>query len=251
MQDFQKRRRQIRYQQRLKVLKGIWQFVAVSGLTGAVLYWAGGQEWHIRSPQQISISGNRYIPADTLRSQLPLKYPQSIFQIAPQPLAEHLQKTAPVHQAIVERSVLPARLHITVYERQPVAISSRRGQVGFLDREGVWLPQTSYPPDIPKPSLTILEPSPDGIPYWQTLYVYIATSPVPIRQVDARNLQNLVLVTDLGLIHCGTYHPELFPQQLQAIVHLQALPKTIQNRPILYYDVRDPNSPIVQTSAPN
>jgi cell division protein FtsQ len=119
--------------------------------------------------------------------------------------------------------------------------------VGYLDRYGVWLPQSSYPSGIPRPALTVLEPSDRPIPYWTQLYDQVQNSPVPIQQVDARNPQNLILITELGMMHCGSYRPELFAVQLQAIANLRQLPATIDRKIISFFDLRDPSAPIAQT----
>jgi cell division protein FtsQ len=250
MQDFSKRRQAIRQQRQIKIFCAIWQFLAVSGATACSLWIAMGQEWHIRSEAQIVIVGNRYIPSASLQKVAPIKYPQSIFQIEPEAIARHIQTVSPVYQVVVSRRVLPAQVTIEVKERTPVAIASRRGQIGFLDREGVWMPQTSYPPTMPQPKLTVLEPRDRAIPSWTLLYQQLESSPVGIRQIDARQFPELTLSTELGLVHCGSYRSELFPQQLQALAGLRALPQTINGRPIIYLDVRDPTTPIVQTGAP-
>ncbi len=251
MQDFTQRRRYIRLQKRLSLLRQIWQFLAVSGMTALCLWVSLGQEWHLRSPQQIEVIGNRYLTAPELQAIVPINYPQSILQLDPQAIATHLETVAPVEQVTVSRSVLPAKLIIKVQERLPVAVSSRGGQVGYLDRYGVWLPQTSYPRTIPRPTLTVLEPRDRPIAQWSQLYEQVQNSPVPVYQIDARNPQNLILVTELGVVHCGNYRPEILPAQLQAIANLRQLPATIDRRTISFYDLRDPTAPIAQTVRKN
>jgi cell division protein FtsQ len=248
MPDFSQRRRHIRQQKQLQFLQKLWQFLAVSGVTALALWVSQWQEWHLRSPQQIVVIGNRYIPTQELQAVVPVSYPQSIFQIDPQAIASQLLAVAPAEQVVVSRSVLPARLTIEIKERLPVAVSSRGGQVGYLDRYGVWLPQTSYPSGIPRPALTVLEQSDRPIPYWTQLYAQVQNSPVPIQQIDARNLPNLILSTELGTIHCGSYRPELFAVQLQAIANLKQLPATIDRKAISFFDLRDPSAPIAQTT---
>jgi len=246
--DFSQRRRHIRQKKQLQLLRRLWQFLTVSALTALLLWCSQWQEWYLRSPEQVVVLGNRYIPAPQLQAVIPVSYPQSIFQIDPQAIATHLRTVAPVEQVVVSRSVLPARLTVEIKERLPVAVSSRQGRVGFLDKDGVWLPQTSYPSTIPIPALTVLEPSDRPIPYWTQLYSQLLNSPVPIQQVDARHLQNLILVTELGIIHCGSYRPEVFTAQLQAIANLRQLPSTIDRQIISFYDLRDPTAPIAQTT---
>lgn len=248
MQDFTQRRRYIRQQRQLQLLRKLWQFLAVTAVTALCLWVSLGQEWYLRSSQQIEVIGNRYIPTSDLQAIVPISYPQSIFQLDPQAIATHLETVAPLEQVTVSRSVLPAKLTIEVQERLPVAVSSRGGRVDYLDKYGVWLPQTSYPPTIPKPALTVLEPSDRPIPYWIQLYDQLQNSPVPIHQIDARNLQNLILGTELGIMHCGSYRPELFAVQLQAIANLRQLPADIDRKFINFYDLRDPTAPIAQTA---
>jgi cell division protein FtsQ len=128
MQDFTQRRRYIRQQRQLQLLRKLWQFLAVTAVTALCLWVSLRQEWHLRSSQQIEVIGNRYIPTSDLQAIVPISYPQSIFQLDPQAIATHLETVAPLEQVTVSRSVLPAKLTIEVQERLPVAVSSRGGR---------------------------------------------------------------------------------------------------------------------------
>lgn len=98
MQDFTQRRRYIRQQRQLQLLRKLWQFLAVTAVTALCLWVSLRQEWHLRSSQQIEVIGNRYIPTSDLQAIVPISYPQSIFQLDPQAIATHLETVAPLEQ---------------------------------------------------------------------------------------------------------------------------------------------------------
>jgi cell division protein FtsQ len=244
--DYVARRKQLRKQRRLRIFQRIWQLTFITGITGAMLWVAMLPEWQLRSANQIDIEGNNLLSKETIKKALPIKYPQSIFQIQPQAIATQLELSAPVSKVLVSRTIFPSKLTIQVQERLPIANSTRNGQQGFLDAEGIWMSVKAYPTNIPKPNLVVLEPTNRAIAQWSTLYRQVSQSQVKISQVDARDESNLILTTELGLVYFGTYKPSLFSTQLETLDRLRTLPEKLKSKSFKYIDISQPTDPILE-----
>ena len=118
-----RRRKELRRSRRVKFFQRCWQTVAVSCLAGGLIWVSTRPGWVIYEPEQVEIEGNQFLSAQTVRSLLPLDYPQSLMHLQPQAIAEKLESAAPIAQATVTRHLLPAGLTVRVKERFPVALS--------------------------------------------------------------------------------------------------------------------------------
>ncbi|MFN5857321.1 MAG: cell division protein FtsQ/DivIB [Pseudanabaenaceae cyanobacterium] len=244
--SYAQRRKQRRRDRRNMMLLRIWQLISISAITGGLVWVAARPEWQLRSNEQITIQGNRLLSRETLRRMVVLPYPLSIFQVQPQTVATQIERTAPVSQVIVTRTIFPAMLTIQVQERLPVATLTRNNQPGFLDVEGVWMPQSAYPASFNKPSLNVLESNNRPISQWTSLYKQVIQSQIKTSQIDWRDDSNLILHTDLGKVHFGIYDPRLFPKQLETLDRLRTLPKSLKDKPFTHIDVTDPSAPLVE-----
>ncbi len=244
--SYAQRRKQRRKERRNAMLLRIWQLLSISAITGGLVWVAARPEWQLRSSEQITIQGNRFLSKETLRRMVALPYPLSIFQVQPQAVAANIERTAPVSQVIVTRTIFPAMLTIQVQERLPVATLTRNNQAGFLDIEGVWMPQSAYPSSFSKPGLTVLESNSRPISQWTSLYKQVSQSQIKTNQIDWRDESNLVLYTDLGKVHFGVYDARLFPKQLETLDRLRTLPKSLKDKPFTHIDVTDPSAPLVE-----
>ncbi len=238
------RRKQLRKERRIRIFQRIWQLTFITGLTGAMLWVALLPEWQLRSASQIQIEGNSLLSKETIKKALPIQYPQSIFQIQPQAIATQLEASAPVSKVLVSRTIFPSKLTIQVQERLPIANSTRKGQQGFLDAEGIWMPTKAYPSNITKPNLVVLEPNNRAIAQWSDLYRQISQSQIKISQVDARDELNLILTTELGIVYFGTYNPSLFTTQLETLDRLRTLSDKVKT--FKHIDISQPDNPILE-----
>ncbi len=249
--DYVGRRKQLRKQRRIRIFQRIWQLIFITGLTGAMLWVAMLPEWQLRSANQIEIEGNNLLSKETIKKSLAIQYPQSIFQIQPQAIATQLEASAPVSKVLISRTIFPSKLTIQVQERLPIANSTRKGQQGFLDAEGIWMSTKAYPSNITKPSLVVLESNNRAIAQWATLYRQISQSQVKILQVDARDESNLILTTELGLVYFGTYKLSLFTTQLETLDRLRALPEKLKSKSFKHIDISQPSNPILEMNVPS
>jgi len=157
------RRQQLRSQRRWKVLQACWRTLAITSLTGGLVWAASLPEWKLQQPTQVEIKGNQLLSTQTLAAFLPLVYPQSLLRLPTQEISSALKTHAPVERVTLTRQLFPPRLFVEVKERPPVGIvecnqcviektptAATVPQLGpanvwLLDRRGVAMPLASYP----------------------------------------------------------------------------------------------------------
>ncbi len=264
--DLAQRRHRLRRQRRVRLFQMLWRVVAVGGLAGGLVWVSTQPIWLIQKPEQIKIEGNRFLPADTLRAVMPLTYPQSLLQVEPQAIAAHLKTKAPISEAIVSRQLFPPGLTIRVRERYPVAITflaakdiqllaqqsptelAKTARVGLLDENGMAIPLENYEllkQSVKLPELKVIGSREHFLPHWSNLYQTTRQSPVKITELDFQNPANLVLQTELGVVHLGPYTSR-FPAQVKTLDRMRKLPNQIDLKQIAYIDLRSPVSPVLQ-----
>ncbi len=268
--ELAQRRKKLRWQKRWRFLQSSWRTLAVVALTGGVVWSATLPLWVIAQPEQVKIEGNQFIAVPTLRALLPISYPQSVLRVEPQKLIDALKTKAPIAEATVERQLFPPSLTIKVHERTPVAIvlppktptaaikdikslvalgeKTSAGQTGLLDENGMWIPLESYTSlnqALKLPSLKVVGKPERYQTNWVQLYRAILHSPVRIRELDWSDPANLILKTELGIVHCGVYGSR-FADQLMTLSKMRRLPSHADYSKVAYIDLKSPDYPIVQ-----
>ena len=261
------RRQMLRHQRRIKLLQTLWRSISISGLTAGLVWVATLPTWLIRNPDQIEIHGNKLLSTETIQSLLPITYPQSLLAVKPQEIAARLKAQAPIAEAIVSRRLFPSGLEIQLQERHPVAISlpdansaqpaknasPQISQIGLLDENGIWMPQESFTLLDQASALPTLKVRGMREQYrsdWTRLYQTVSHSPIEIFEIDWREPSNLILHTELGIVHCGPYTPK-FAQQLATLDRMRDLKDYLDNQEIIYIDLNNPDAPTVQISPAN
>lgn len=268
--ELSERRQQLRRQRRFRLLQHCWRSLAVVGLTAGAVWLTTRPAWVIQDPTQIEIEGNQLVSATALRSLLPMEYPQALLDIQPQVIASHLEQQAPIAQVTVTRHLIPPGLTIQVQERHPVAIALPEphaaeassaaesngvldpNQSGLLDAQGVWMALDGVKalndslelPKLKVRGLTAARQQED----WPTLYEAVRQSPVQVSEIDWREPNNLVLHTELGIVHLGPYSAQ-FPQQLVALDQMRRLPEHLNGQKIAYINLQNPQSPTLEIAS--
>ncbi len=80
---------------------------------------------------------------------------------------------------------------------------------------------------------------------WPPLYQAIRHSPVKIFEIDWRDATNLILKTELGMIHLGPYSSK-FADQLNALDQMQKLSKYLSSNQVEYINLENPEHPLLQ-----
>lgn len=253
----------------MRSLQAMWRSLFVGGLASGLVWAITLPDWVIRQPEQIVIEGNHFLSAQTIRSLLPMSYPQSILRVEPEAIAKSLESQAPIAEATVTRQLLPPGLTIQVKERKPVAIavgiapkgaiermnavqnakiSQSTSAIGLLDEQGVWMQLSNYPQlkqnqELPK--LKVMGRSEHYQAYWSEVYQAVSRSPVKVFEIDWQNPTNLILKTELGNVHLGPYTSR-FPDQLAVLDRMRELPSHLQSSKIAYIDLKNPDLPAIQ-----
>ncbi|NET38179.1 MAG: FtsQ-type POTRA domain-containing protein [Cyanothece sp. SIO1E1] len=263
--ELAERRQKLRQQRRVRLLQAIWRVLTICGLSAGLLWVITLPAWVIREPSQIEVNGNQLLSTSTIRSLLPLEYPDFLLSLQPQIIAQQLEARAPIAKATITRRLIPPGLMIQIQERHPVAVVlpepidqtiqgssastvSDLSPVGVLDASGFWMPLTSFtslndPPELP--TLRIRGIEEHKRPHWPRIYELVSQSPVKIFEIDWRDSANLILLTELGIVHFGPYSPQL-DEQLIALDQIRKLPELLNREEIAYIDLKHPDAPAVQ-----
>lgn len=275
------RRRMLRRHRHLKVFKALWRTLAVSGLLGGLVWATTRPIWVLSESNQIVIEGNQFLSDQTIQSLLPLSYPQSLLRIQPEAIAQSLESQPPIAEATVTRQLFPPGIIVQVKERVPVALarivvfspSSPEGitpiietaqppaaltklpkgsSTGLLDQTGAWIPIESYgslsnTPELPK--LKVIGLPEQYRPYWAQLYQAVSHSPIKVIEIDCQDPANLILKTELGIVHLGSYSSRL-AHQLKVLAQMRQLPAHLNASQIAYIDLKNPKAPSVQMNQP-
>lgn len=258
------RRKQLRRERRIKSVQAIWRSLLVSGMATSLVWAITLPDWVISNSEQIVVEGNHLLSAKSIRSLLPLSYPESILRVEPQAIAKSLESQAPIAEATVTRQLLPPGLTIKVKERQPVAIAQAPelssaqsanpiAKSGFLDAQGVLMPESSYTrleQKLDLPSLKVIGSSDQYLSHWSEVYQAVSHSPVKVFEIDWRNPANLILKTELGNVHLGPYSSR-FTEQLTVLDRMRELPSHIQAGNIAYINLQNPEFPAIQMEKGN
>jgi cell division protein FtsQ len=245
--------------------------LAASAMAGGLLWWIAQPAWLIARSEQVKVEGNQWLSDKAVRSLVPLSYPQSLWGIQPQALAEKLESTGPIAKAKVTRNLFPPSLTVEVAERLPVAVAqptavlksnSDKEKVGWLDARGGWMPSDSYtavrsqnssigPGSIPGtqpqrslPTLKVIGPLEQYRASWPKFYQGLSGLTVKVFEINWQNPNNLILKTEIGTVHLGPYSSKT-AEQLKVLDRMRQLPKQLDSSKIAYIDLKNPASPIV------
>jgi cell division protein FtsQ len=86
---------------------------------------------------------------------------------------------------------------------------------------------------------------------WVSLLRTLRQTPQKILGVDWQASNNLVLKTDLGLVHLGPYNRDLLIEQLRVLDQMRNLPQQLDLKQLDYIDLTDPKQPLLQRRGAN
>ena len=239
----------------------LWRQTAMVGLTVGCLSLATSNRWQLRSAEQITLSGNRLLPDHEIHKLLDIDYPQSLLKVQPLEMENTLVYEGPIADAIVKRRLLPPGLNIRIQERTPVAISLPNTEVaiksinddpqsfskmGLLDADGYWMPYNSFTTlGAKEPKLQVQGMRPTYQKDWPAIYRELQKNPVAVSRLDWRDPANLILHTELGIVHMGPYGQN-FSKQLNALDRMRNLNAKMNIEEIAFIDMRNPDNPTLE-----
>ena len=271
-----RRRQELRRLRRVRSAAVMWQMLAASGMAVGLLWWISQPAWWISRSEQVKVEGNQWLSDKAVRSLVPLSYPQSLWGIQPQALAQKLESTGPIAKAKVTRNLFPPSLTVEVAERLPVAVAQPTAvlrsngdqeKVGWLDARGGWMPSESYSavrsanssiepgsspgmqPQHSLPTLKVIGPLELYRASWPKFYQGLSGLTMKVFEVDWQNPNNLILKTEIGTVHLGPYSSKT-AEQLKVLDRMRQLPKQLSSSKIAYIDLKNPASPIVHLPEP-
>ncbi|MEM9772357.1 MAG: FtsQ-type POTRA domain-containing protein [Cyanobacteria bacterium P01_D01_bin.73] len=258
------RRSQLRRQRQTQSVWGGWQSFAAIALLAGTGWLISAPIWVVRSPNQIEIEGNVHLDDARIRQLLGLTYPQSLWRLEPEAIANSLKARAPIDDVTVTRQLLPPGLIVRVQELQPVAVvqltspqvennlagAESAGTVGLVDQNGKWIEISRYQQGGQSgrslPKLKVIASNDQLRQQWPALYRQINLAPVRISTIQWQDADNLILETELGRFHLGAFGPN-FSRQLEKIASLRNLAEQVAPKTLDFIDLRDPNAPLIQT----
>ncbi|MGB3299062.1 MAG: FtsQ-type POTRA domain-containing protein, partial [Phormidesmis sp.] len=201
---------------------------------------------------------------ENIQALLPVPYPQPLLKVQPESLELSLESHAPIEKAVVTRRLVPPGLHVRVRERVPVAVvipdttkpvksipsqPEPFKEPGLIDAQGNWMPSNSFQAlgaVTNPPTLTIKGMRENYRSSWRTMYESMQRSPVKITAVDWTRPSEVILYSELGQVHIGSYGSS-FETQLAALDQMRSLNLEVSSKQIAFIDLQDPEHPIVET----
>lgn len=249
--ELTQRRLMLRRHRRLKQIKSVWRTLAIGGILGGLVWAATQPVWVVTQSKQISVVGNKLLTTQAIASLLKISYPQNLLEIKPEALAQSLEAQPTIADANVTRSLFPPSLTVQVTERVPVAIAitNRSATPGLIAADGVWIPQQSYTPfyssAFQMPKLKVVGQIEQYQPHWNQLYRAVSNLKIKVSEIDWQNPDNLILKTELGAVHLGTFSPKL-NKQLQNLEAMRlSLPTKVNLQEVAYIDLTNAENPLL------
>lgn len=253
------RRKMLRTKRRIKMFQAIWRTLAIIGLAGGLVWAITRPIWVLRHSNQVIIEGNQLLSQQAIKSFIPISYPQSLLRIQPDAIARALESQPTIADVTVTRQLFPPEIIVQVKERVPVALAltkftkdspsaTLKPLLGLLDATGVLIPIQSYAPQerrLKLPNLKVIGPLDQYRSYWPQLYQAVSRSPVKVSEIDCQDSANIILKTELGLVHLGPYSPQL-TTQLKVLDQMRQLPTQVNSSQIAYIDLKNTKTPSVQ-----
>lgn len=253
------RRKMLRTKRRIKMFQAIWRTLAVMSLSGGLVWAITRPIWVLRESNQVIIEGNQLLSQQAVKTFLPISYPQSLLRIQPEAIARALESQPTIADATVSRQLFPPEIIVQVKERVPVALAltkvtqnisppTSKQLLGLLDATGVLIPIQSYTSQerrLKLPNLKVIGPLDQYRSYWPQLYQVVSRSPVKITEINCQDSANIILKTELGLVHLGSYSPQL-TTQLKVLDQMRRLPTQVNSSQIAYIDLKNSSNPSVQ-----
>lgn len=254
------RRNVLKKQRQWRIFICSIRILLITSLFGSVFWLFTSPRWVLSDSKQIEIEGNNLLTDDEIRSLVDISYPKSLLQLSIDQIRNDLEEDIPVRDVIVTKKFIPPGLQIQVTEKKPIAVAlaprlspkTKKVQVetiGYIDEDGKFISSKLYqnlkknPEQIPKLKIT-------GNPqiylaYWSELYNLLTQSQVEVKELNWQNPANLILTTDLGKVHLGSYTSK-FAEQLMMLEKLKIITQQVRREDILYIDLTDPQIPSIK-----
>ena len=258
--DLEVRREKLRRHRKIQIIGAIWRTFALTGLAGGLLWFWIQPIWVLKSKKDITVSGNKLLSDEVVQSKMQLSYPKSLWRVEPSRLSASLKQQPAINQVSVTRRLFPPGLKVKVSEILPVAttqslVKSRGDSTkqkvvkGLLDINGVWVSLENFKSvKVDKfPSLKFIGEVSSCRDFWTQLYQAVSKSSVKVMQVDCQNPNNIILKTELGLVHIGSPTSKL-SEKIKLLAKIRRLPAEVNMNEIKFIDLTSPETILVHVN---
>ena len=227
----------------------LWRSSLIITLAMSLGWAATLPYWKIKHPNQIKIGGKKLVNEDTIRTAIDFDYPQFIGTVNGLDITRRIESIPSIAVAKVNKQIIPPNLIISLQEKEPVAIATSEGRVGFLNAEGEWISRQFYTNVDSKSSLPDLKVTNYRSSYqqqWHQIYQLISLYPeLKINEMQWQKSGGLLVQTKIGKVFLGSDSSRL-EQQFKTMVELDNLPSQLQSSEIAYIDLSNPEVKLIQ-----
>lgn len=205
--------------------------------------------WKIKHQAQIKISGEKLVNKTTIYNTLNFDYPQFIWTINGLELSQKINSIPSIAAVKVNRQIMPPSITISLQEKNPVALATLQGKVGFLDAQGEWISLNFYGNIHSKDSLPKLKVVNYEMQFkqtWSKIYYLISLYPeLKISEVHWNRSDSILMQTKIGQVFLGSPSSRL-ERQFEVMTKLQNLPNHLDSDEIAYIDLSNPEVNLIQ-----
>ena len=227
----------------------IWRAAIVVCITISIFVLGILPYWQIEHQSQIIVKGNKLVSKNNIYQNLDFAYPQYIWTVNGGNLAQKVVRLPSVAEVRINKSLIPPQLIVFLQEKNPVALATLAGNVGFLDSNGQWIAQKNYDnihADFALPKLKVINYQVQYQSTWQKIYQLILShQELKITELKWSQSGNLFLQTKIGKVALGSNSTRL-KKQFTTMLKLQTLPKYIENNKIDYIDLSSSDLNLIQ-----
>lgn len=227
----------------------LWRSCLIITLAMSLGWAATLPYWRIKDPSQIKIIGKKLVGEDSVRNAIDFEYPQFIGAVNGLDISRRIESIPSIAVAKVNKQIIPPHLIISLQEKEPVAIATSEGQVGFLNAEGEWISRQFYT-DINSttslPDLKVINYPSENRNQWHQIYQLISLYPeLKINEIEWQKTGGLFVQTKIGKVFLG-FDSSRLEQQFKTMVKLDNLPSYFETSEIAYIDLSNPKVKLIQ-----
>ena len=227
----------------------LWRSSLIITLAMSLGWAATLPYWKIKHPNQIKISGQKLVGEDSVRSAIDFDYPQFIGTVNGLDISGRIESIPSIAVAKVNKQIIPPHLIISLQEKDPVAIATSEGQVGFLNAEGEWISQQFYTNIGSKtslPNLKVINYRSEYRTQWHQIYQLISLYPeLKINEIQWQKSGGLFVQTKIGKVFLG-FDSSRLEEQFKTMVKLDNLPSHSESSEIAYIDLSNLEIKLIQ-----
>ena len=238
----------IKIQNRRLARIALWRSTFLIGCALGIGLVANLPIWKINGRSQIKIDGSQLVSEETVYNALKIAYPQLVWTVDGLALTRQVEAIPAIEFATANRQLVPPQITISLQEKNPVAVATSEGKIGFLNSAGEWIDRKFYAniDDSSLPKLKVINYQTQFRDRWQQIYQLITLYPeLQINELQLQQSGNVFLNTKLGRVFLGA-KPSHIKRQFEIMARLENLPEQLDPSEIAYLDLSNPEAALIQ-----